>query len=130
MCATNIRMHVLRSNTVFKDLRIVLPMKCTIAKAIHEKNEKKYIKIKVDDPSKFYKPPQSHVQTFVNPLKGDSLSVKVPFRYNRVMCKMFGGKTIHELVEGDVVDIDISFCGYWMVGGFGGPSWKVDSIST
>ena len=48
--------------------------------------------------------------------------VKIPFRYNRVMCKVIGLKTIQELVEGDLVDIDLEYCG--------GMYYKINSITT
>ena len=37
--------------------------------------------------------------------------VKVPFRYNRVMCEVRGDKTIQELVRGDTVQVSLEFVG-------------------
>lgn len=105
-------------------------MKCTIAKAMYSNNNKKYIGIKVDDPERFNLKPQPNVRDFINPLNGDVLTVKIPFRYNRVMCSVSGAKTLQELIVGDTIDIDITFGGYWLVNGFGGPSWKVDRVTT
>lgn len=52
---------------------------------------------------------------------GQRRRCKVPFRYNRVMCHVSGGKTIQELVKGDVVETDMDFTG---------SVWKVLSIMT
>ena len=105
-------------------------MRCTVAKAMYTNNNKKYLGINVDEPQRFYKPPQQNVRDFINPLNGNVLTVKIPFRYNRVMCSVTGGKTLQELVVGDEIDITITFGGYWLVNGFGGPSWKADRVTT
>jgi hypothetical protein len=68
------------------------------------------------------------VERLVDPLHGNILRVKVPFRYRRVMCCVSGDKTIQELVKGDVVNAELKFCGWWSSGEYGGPSWKVDAI--
>ena len=70
------------------------------------------------------------VKKLVDPLNGNSLKVKIPFRYNRVMCKVTGNKTIQEMVKGDQVQAEIKYCGWWESGDFGGPSWKLVSISS
>ena len=70
------------------------------------------------------------VKTLVDPLTGNLLKVKIPFRYNRVMCKVTGQKTIQEMVKGDQVTVEIKYCGWWESGDFGGPSWKLVSISS
>jgi len=33
------------------------------------------------------------------------IKLKIPFRYNRVMCKVDGMKTIQELKKGELVDV-------------------------
>jgi hypothetical protein len=50
---------------------------------------------------------------------GQLRRVKVPFRYNRVMCEVRGDKTIQELVKGDHVQVSMEF-----VGGV----WKIVTI--
>jgi hypothetical protein len=105
-------------------------MRCTVSRGMYESNDKKYLKIKLDDPMRFYKPPQKYVRDFIDPLNGDILTVKIPFRYNRVMCSVAGAKTLQELEAGDIIDIDVTFAGYWLVNGFGGPSWKVNQVTT
>lgn len=44
-------------------------------------------------------------------VQGHQRRCKVPFRYNRVMCRVSGGKTIQELVKGDVVNVEMEFTG-------------------
>ena len=34
------------------------------------------------------------------------IKLKIPFRYNRVMCKVLGNKTIQELKKGELVDVE------------------------
>jgi hypothetical protein len=46
---------------------------------------------------------------------------KVPFRYNRVMCRVSGDKTIQELVKGDLVQVEMEFTG---------GVWKLISVQT
>jgi hypothetical protein len=72
-----------------------------------------------------------HEQTsdwFVDPLQGNTLKVKVPYRYNRVTCKVGGIRTIQEMREGDTVSVHIEFCGVWKAGDYRGLSWKLVSI--
>jgi hypothetical protein len=61
-----------------------------------------------------------------NPLEGNILKVKVPFRYRRVMCEV-KGKPIQSLVKGDEVEIETEFKGYWNVGNHSGFTWILKS---
>lgn len=65
-------------------------------------------------------------QNIDNPLDGKVLTVKVPFRYRRVMCK-FEGKPIQSLVKDDEVDVELDFKGIWNVGDYSGFSWVLSS---
>jgi hypothetical protein len=70
-----------------------------------------------------------HVGVIINPLNEIYLKVKVPFRYNRVTCKVKGLKTIQEFEQGDRIDrITIQFCGVWTANGAAGFAWKIVSI--
>jgi len=40
-------------------------------------------------------------------IEGRVTRVKVPFRYGRVMCRVFGTKTVQELQKGDQIEIEI-----------------------
>ena len=52
------------------------------------------------------------------------LSVKVPFRYNRVDCKVQGLTPVQDLIEGDEISNSIQYCGKWG----GGVFWKFGLI--
>jgi hypothetical protein len=70
-----------------------------------------------------------------NPLTGNVLTIKVPYRYNRVMCR-FEGAPVQSLKRGDTVSLDMIFMGRWFVGDYSGYTWKmtyiklIDSVTT
>lgn len=64
-----------------------------------------------------------------DPLEGNILTVKVPFRYNRVMC-LFESAPVQSLKRGDEVDVDIQFMGVWNVERHCGYSWKLNYIKS
>lgn len=106
-------------------------MNCSIAEPMFG-DARKYFILELDSDSvKMVK--MNHVKKalfvkqLIDPLDGNSLKVKIPFRYNRVMCKVTGGKTIQEMVKGDKVKVELKYCGWWESGDFGGPSWKLIS---
>jgi len=68
-------------------------------------------------------------QNIDNPLDGRILTVKVPFRYRRVMCEV-KGRPIQSLIKGDEVEVVIDFKGIWNVGNYSGFSWILSSCST
>ncbi len=68
-------------------------------------------------------------QNIDNPLDGNILTVKVPFRYRRVMCEV-RGRPVQSLIKGDDVEIEADFRGYWNVGNYSGFSWILSSSST
>lgn len=63
-----------------------------------------------------------------NPLDGNILTVKVPFRYRRVMCNV-QGKPIQSLVKDDEVQVELDFKGAWNAGNHSGFSWILSSSS-
>ena len=60
-----------------------------------------------------------------NPLSGNILKVKIPFRYRRLMCIIEGEKTLYELIVGDSIKVSISYEGVWNTGDFSGFAWKL-----
>ena len=108
-------------------------MNCSIAEPMFGESRKYFTLELESDTVKMIK--MNHVKkaiqvkTLVDPLTGNLLKVKIPFRYNRVMCKVTGQKTIQEMIKGDSVQVEIKYCGWWESGDFGGPSWKLLSIS-
>ena len=64
-----------------------------------------------------------------DPLDGRVLTVKVPFRYRRVMCEV-KGRPIQSLIKGDEVEVEVAFAGIWNVGNYSGYAWKLMSITS
>ena len=64
-----------------------------------------------------------------NPLDGHILTVKVPFRYRRVMCNV-NGRPVQSLIKGDEVEVEVDFAGIWNVGNYSGYAWKLMSITS
>lgn len=67
-------------------------------------------------------------QNVDNPLDGHVLTVKVPFRYRRVMCEV-KGRPVQSLMKGDEVEIEVDFKGVWNVENYSGFSWILTSSS-
>lgn len=63
-----------------------------------------------------------------NPLDGHILTVKVPFRYRRVMCEV-KGRPVQSLIKDDEVEVELEFAGTWNAGNYSGYAWKLSSIS-
>lgn len=123
-----------RGSLVMSKGPVDVSFKCKIATPMYEKNQKKYLEFELMEPVR-KKIESIHNQTsnyihknFINPLGGHTLKVKVPYRYNRVTCKVGGIKTIQEMEKGDNVNVHIEFCGVWEVGDYCGLSWKLASI--
>ena len=102
---------------------------------MYEFNDKKYIRIiipaKISEiidrmhTGKWYLLTNKHID---NPLEGNILTVKVPFRYRRVMCEV-RGRPVQSLISGDEVDVNVDFKGVWNVGNYSGFSWILSSCS-
>ena len=104
-------------------------MKCTVFVPMMTINDRKYLyfNLSLEDVIKCTK--KSTVD--IDPLLGTVLKVKVPFRYNRVMCKVNGLRTIQELKKGDEVDIRIEYTGIWKTPeGSTGSTWNLLEIFT
>jgi hypothetical protein len=99
----------------------------------YDHNDKKYIRFvipqKVSEIIERMHASRMHLlvnQNADNPLDGNILTVKVPFRYRRVMCT-FQGKPIQSFIKGDEAEIEIEFKGAWNVGNYSGLSWVLSS---
>ena len=108
----------------------------TVHEPMYEFNSKKYIRFviptKVSEIIERMHTQRSHLLVNQNvdaPLDGRVLTVKVPFRYRRVMCDV-KGRPIQSLVRGDEVEVDVDFKGVWNVGNYSGFSWILSSSST
>jgi hypothetical protein len=112
-------------------------MKCTasVHEPMYEHNNKKYIRLvvpqKCADIIERMHTSKLHLllnQNVDNPLEGRVLTIKVPFRYRRVMCEV-KGRPLQSLIKGDVVDVVMDFKGVWNVGNHSGFSWILSSSS-
>lgn len=110
-------------------------LKAVVHEPMYEHNNKKYIRIVLPDDAlksvEFIHNSKSHLlrsHSFDNPLIGRVLTVKVPFRYRRVMCTVKGSTPVQSLVKDDTVDVIIDFKGAWNVNDYSGFSWKLMSI--
>ena len=112
-------------------------MKCvvTIHEPMYDFNEKKYIRFvipeKVAEIIERMQTPRRHLlinKNIDDPLDGRVLTVKVPFRYRRVMCEV-KGRPIQSLIKGDEVSVVMDFKGIWNVGTYSGFSWVLSVCS-
>jgi hypothetical protein len=95
-----------------KYIRLVIPHKCAqIIEDMHASRMHLLVNQNVD-----------------NPLDGRVLTIKVPFRYRRVMCEV-KGKPIQSLIKDDEVEVTVDFKGVWNVGNYSGFSWILSSSS-
>ena len=113
-------------------------MKCVVKvhTPMYEFNDKKYIRFiipsTVSEIIERMHGQRLHLlvnQNIDNPLDGRILTVKVPFRYRRVMCKV-EGRPIQSLKKDDETDVELDFKGIWNVGNHSGFSWILSSSST
>jgi len=101
-----------------------MKLQCTIHKPLTCINGRYYIFLNLLSQSDIQKCTKKNVD--INPLQGSVLKVKVPFRYNRIMCKTDGIKTIHEALEGDHIMVDIEYTGEWSIDDTThGSTWKL-----
>ena len=96
-----------------KYIRLMIPIKgAEIIERMHESRAHLLVNQNVD-----------------NPLDGRILTVKVPFRYRRVMCEV-KGRPLQSLIKGDEVEVAVDFKGSWNVGNHSGFSWVLSSSTT
>jgi hypothetical protein len=101
----------------------------------YEHNSKKYIRLvvpqKVSEIIGRMHASRNHLlvnQNVDNPLDGQVLTVKVPFRYRRVMCEV-RGRPVQSLIRGDEAEVEVNFKGVWNAGNYSGFSWTLSSSS-
>lgn len=103
---------------------------------MYEHNEKKYIRIRVppemskiilhtESRNNYKLNPENHIQ---KDFFDNTLTLKIPFRYRRVMCPMTGTKPIQDVTQGHEVTLDIEYTGVWHAGNYSGHSWKIKNI--
>jgi hypothetical protein len=104
---------------------------------MYEYNSRKYIRIEVDNRTRDYIQGlhESKSKFIMNknvddPLSGNVLTIKVPFRYRRVMCIVEGDTPVQSLTKGDEVKILAIFNGAWNVANHSGYAWTIKTIKT
>ena len=109
---------------------------CTVYQPMYEHNGKQYIRVTLSDSTALVvarsHEKKSHLLRTTrveHPLIGRVLTLKVPYRYRRVMCEIRGDKPVQALTQGDSVTIDSEFTP-WNAGEHCGFSWKINKIST
>lgn len=94
---------------------------------MYDVGTRKYMKIELT-PEFQEKISKIHIQKAfgegVDPLEGNILNVKVPYRYKRVDCTVAGLTPVEELREGDEIFVTIQFSGSWRSGLY----WRFDLI--
>jgi hypothetical protein len=110
-----------------------MQLTCAVEKPMETEGDRRYLSVDIGTESTsiklLHRKSAKSVIKLVDPLCGNVLRVKVPFRYNRVMCNVTGNKVIQELVKGDKVRVDLKYCGWWVAGEHGGPAWKLVSLT-
>jgi hypothetical protein len=80
---------------------------------------RKYMKIKLDNETKnevYETHNKKNFEEGINPLEGNILSVKIPYRYRRVDCQVLGITPVEDLKSGDEILTTVQFCGAWKSG--------------
>jgi hypothetical protein len=116
----------------------MIPIEGTVYTPMYEYNDKKYMRVTVNDRTRDYiHGLQDSKSKFImnkqnvdNPLEGNVLTIKVPFRYRRVMCTVEGDTPIQSLAKGDKVKILANFSGAWNVANHSGYAWVIKEIQT
>ena len=112
---------------------VLLQFKCIVSEKMHMKNAKYYMALSLfpstaSRVSEIHKESAVHMNSkIIDPFVNGVLTVKIPFKYNKVTCKVSGQKTLQELVFGDNIEVLVEYCGVWAVNGYCGPSWKLTS---
>ena len=105
---------------------------CSVHTPMYEHNDKQYLRLTIPEKvALIAQSSQSKVAlkntNIDNPLDGNVLTVKVPFRYRRVMCS-YEGAPVQSLKRADKVRIVADFMGGWNIGNYSGYSWKLGHI--
>ena len=96
---------------------------------MYDHNDKMYIRLVIPEKCAQIVQRMHKKEVRDNPLDGRVLTVKVPFRYRRVMCEV-RGRPLQSLIKGDEIEVDIDFRGAWNVGEYSGYSWVLSSATS
>ena len=105
----------------------------TVHTPMYAIDKRMYMKLKLDDTSRqklddHHKKEAAKYKMICPPskLQHDILQLKIPWRYNRVMCIVNGLTPVEDMLENHSVVCTIEFCGSFTLGMF----WKIFSISS
>lgn len=124
----------MKGSQVVPSKPLLLQFDCKISSPMIMRNNKQYIEFELNQNTRDHihnihiSSNQFFTTKLVNVLEGSVIKIKVPFRYNKITCKVSGSKTMYELGKDDEVKVTIEYCGIWNVNGFCGPSWKLVSL--
>lgn len=115
---------------------MTLPVQAVVYEPMYEYNDKKYLRIRLPEKFSQYVKELHERRTgsvlyqdkLDDPLEGNVLKVKVPFRYRRVMCNVEGDKPVQSMERGDRVLTEIQFNGVWNTHEHSGYSWVLKYI--
>ncbi len=96
---------------------------------MYDHNDKKYLRLVIPENCAQIVQRMHKKEVRDNPLDGRVLTVKVPFRYRRVMCEV-RGRPLQSLIKGDEIEVEVDFTGVWNVGNYSGYAWKLKSITS
>ena len=96
---------------------------------MYDHNYKKYLRLVIPENCAQIVQRMHKKEVRDNPLDGRVLTVKVPFRYRRVMCEV-RGRPLQSLIKGDEIEVEVDFTGVWNVGNYSGYAWKLKSITS
>ena len=106
-----------------------LEFSCLISRTLYEFSNKKYMNLLLDADTTSRINRVQFIKVDINPLIGNILKVKVPFRYRKIDFPVKGDKTLYELEEGNEVRVKIKCCGVWKVDDLNGYAWKFVGLS-
>lgn len=106
----------------------MMRFRAQIYEPFYEFNEKKYIRLVVPDAIASRIVSMQKKKVTDDPLDGNILRVKIPYRYRRCMCKVEGLTPVEAIERGAEVEVDVSFAGAWNVGEYTGYTWKLEWI--
>lgn len=107
-----------------------------IVTTMYDHNDKKYMRVRLPpEMSRVILNIEAKNNHKMNPANftqkdffDDTLILKVPFRYRRVMCGVTGAKPLQELCVGDEADFEIEYMGVWHAANYSGHSWKIKNV--
>lgn len=117
--------------------KVVLSTAAVVSTPLYTHNNKKYLELKMNRAAvgvirKAHEAVKDALVTpkVQDPLAGDILKVKIPWRGRFPSCTVVGDTPLSGLVEGDSAKVQVEFCGAWIVGDFSGTSWKLISLES